>query len=300
MLFLHKGCEVDESDGEWDEHIAWRYGSQVHEGVARIQPEFDTGIDVAGMLTQTFELNDRLYAEGAEEVARAEDRGPAENAAEEHDRPPSPMDLAGRSDPLFRGGDEGGAVAEPTERESSPVLREAFQYAPPSPEVRVNSTPSPPRSPSPTSQCNADDSSDEDEVDWGDLPSEADALIRDLEDAAATPLFAGSEHSSMGATYVLVSGARLRGCTDTYIDYLFRSLSSTILPQPNTLPRIGLEAAQYLKRLGHTYKSYNVCPNSCCLFRGNLADAAVLRARSERGTPWSRTRSADTSPSFLA
>ena len=89
------------------------------------------------------------------------------------------------------------------------------------------------------------------------------------------PLFAGSEHSSMGAAYVIMSGAKLGGCTNTYIDYLFWSLSSTILPQPNTLPETGHEASKYLKHLGHSYKSYDAWPNMCTLFCGNLQDACV-------------------------
>ena len=121
----------------------------------------------------------------------------------------------------------------------------------------------------------ADLSGDDEAMDWGESDDEPDAAVTALEEAAATSLFAGSNHSSMGTTYVLLSGGKLHGCSDTYMDELFRTLSTTILPQPNSLPKTYREASEYLRRLGHSYKSYDVCPNSCKLFRGPWKNARV-------------------------
>lgn len=118
-------------------------------------------------------------------------------------------------------------------------------------------------------------SDDEDAMDWGESEDESDAAVTAMEEAAATPLFASSNHSSMGTTYVLLSGGKLHGCSDTYMDELFRTLSSMILPQPNSLPKSYREASEYLRRLGHTYKTYDVCPNNCKLYRGALKHARV-------------------------
>ena len=108
-------------------------------------------------------------------------------------------------------------------------------------------------------------SGDEGEAEWGDSDEETNASTTAMEEAASTPLFAGSAHSRLGATYVFLSGGKLHNCSDTYMDELFRALSSTILPQPNTLPCTYREALDYLRRLGHSYKSYDACPNNCVL-----------------------------------
>ena len=133
--------------------------------------------------------------------------------------------------------------------------------------------------------------SDNDEaMDWGDTDDESDAAVTALEEAAATPLFAGSNHSSMGTTYVLLSGGKLHGCSDAYMDELFHTLSTMILPQPNSLPKTYQEGAEYLRRLGHTYKSYDVCSNNCKLFRGPLKNARVCpQCRAPRKRPVGRS-----------
>ena len=112
-------------------------------------------------------------------------------------------------------------------------------------------------------------------MDWEDPAEEVDVAMAALEEAVTTPLFEGSNHSSKGTTYVLLSGGKLNGCSDTYLDELFRTLSTAIRPQPNSLPKSYREASEYLKRLGHSYVSYDVCPNNCRLFRGDLKLARV-------------------------
>ena len=140
----------------------------------------------------------------------------------------------------------------------------------------------------PVSQESTSDleSSDDEDVSWGDNDYGEDDAIQALEEAAATPLFAGSEHSSMGATYILLSAGKLHKCMDTYLDELFRALSMTILPTPNSLPASYREASEYLKRLGHSYKSFDVCPKNCVLFRGATAtDVMCPNCRSPRRKP---------------
>ena len=120
-----------------------------------------------------------------------------------------------------------------------------------------------------------DSSGEEDGVDWEDPVEEANVVVAALEEATTTPLFEGSNHSSMGTTYNLLGRGKLNGCSDTYMDELSRTLSTSIFPQPNSLPKSYIEASEYLKRLGHSYVSYDVCPNNCRLFRGDLKLARV-------------------------
>lgn len=110
-------------------------------------------------------------------------------------------------------------------------------------------------------------------VGLGDSESETEASISALEEAATTPLFEGSVLSSMGTTYLLLNSAKLHGCSDVYMDELFRTMSKAILPQPNSLPSSYREASEYMKRLGHSYSSYDVCPNSCRVYRGAMANS---------------------------
>ena len=125
-----------------------------------------------------------------------------------------------------------------------------------------------------TGQSYDGSSSNDEELDWGDSDDDkTESYIRALEEAAATPLFEGSELSSMGTTYLLLNSGKLHGCTDIYMDELFRTLCKSVLPKPNSLPSSYREASAYVKRLGHSYKSYDICPNNCRLFRGTLANA---------------------------
>ena len=99
--------------------------------------------------------------------------------------------------------------------------------------------------------------------------------MRALEEGTTTPVFYGSRYSSKSATYTLFSEGELNGVSNTCLDELFRVLSSAILPQPNSLLKSYREALEYLSRLGHSYKSYDACPNNFCLFKGDIKDAVV-------------------------
>ena len=126
-----------------------------------------------------------------------------------------------------------------------------------------------------TYESDSEGSTDEDEMEWGESDDETDISIAALEEAALTPLFTGSLYSCMATTYLLLNGGKVHKCTNVYMDELFRLLSTTLFPQPNSLPTSYREAAEYLKRLGHSYKSYDACANGCRLFRGDLKRATV-------------------------
>lgn len=249
-----QGVEPDDSDSEWDDHINWYYGAQAVERARPARPGgMDPGMDLQEMLIQTLDRADRIHAEtlnnAAPEVPVSPPRSPPTNS----DSAP----VEGR--PRASQSPDRGPHVEP---DGVPASQDHDVNVPMEAEYHVDAN-SPDRPPLPDSDP---DSSDEEDVTWGESDDEADDGLQALEEAAATPLFAESEHSSMGATYLLMSSARLHKCTDTYLDELFRTLSMTILPTPNSLPKSYSEASKYLKRLGHSYQSIDACPNSCVLF----------------------------------
>ena len=130
----------------------------------------------------------------------------------------------------------------------------------------------------PATEGESSDSSQSDieDLQWGDCEDEFDEAIASLEEAAATPLFEGADVSSMAATYIMLNSAKLHGCTDVYIDEMFRNFSQSLLPKPNSLPTSYREAADYVKKLGHFYKSFDVCVNNCRMFRQELKDATGM------------------------
>ena len=75
------------------------------------------------------------------------------------------------------------------------------------------------------------------EMEWEEADNKHDAALQDLEEAAATPLYAGSELSSMGATYMILNQAKLHGWLNVSVDEHLRLLSTVWLPKPNSLPR---------------------------------------------------------------
>ena len=79
--------------------------------------------------------------------------------------------------------------------------------------------------------------------------------------------------SSMGATYLILNSGKLHGSSDVLIDELFRIFSKSILPEVNSLPGSYREAIEYVKRLGHSYQSYDICPNNCRVYRDELRNA---------------------------
>lgn len=269
LLSLLQGFDADESDDEWEDHITWYYGAQARARPNALrQRNLDPGVDMNQMVAEAIALTDRVREQAAEEGGHEGNRPPerenaagqwgyggAQDAMRRHGMSPSPLrqECPGPEEP------EAGENWPHTVGEDVDAAGE-FQQ----------------RGQTDQSEDGSDDTSgDEGAEDWGDSDDDTDAAVTALEEAATTPLFAGSDYSSMGTTYVLLSGGKLHGCSDTYLDELFRVLSTTILPKPNSLPRTYREASDYLRRLGHSYKSYDVCPNNCRLFRGELKDARV-------------------------
>ena len=109
-------------------------------------------------------------------------------------------------------------------------------------------------------------------MEWEEADNEHDAALQDLEEAATTPLYARSELSSMDAMYMILNQAKLHGWLNVSVDEHLRLVSTLWLLKPNSLPRSYREAIKYLKRLGHSYNSYDACPNHCFLFKDNLKD----------------------------
>ena len=263
---------MDDSDDEWEEHITWYYGAQARACPNALRRrDLDPGMDMNEMVVRSLDIVDRIREEAAND--REQPASPQSPPAV-WNGPPSPeirpgadalhdMAVDRELDGNQRGEDS--ARASPLRGDSPARSTSPFQDRGEETDPREGNYTSEP-----------DELSDDDEaMDWGESEDESDAAVTALEEAAATPLFAGSNHSSMGTMYVLLSGGKLNGCSDTYMDELFRTLSSMILPQPNSLPKSYREASEYLRRLGHTYKTYDVCPNNCKLFRGPLKNARV-------------------------
>ena len=255
-MCLPQGYDADDSDDDWDAHIQWYYGAQAYERRRQLEPgQFDPGVDMTGIVVDTFELGDRIRVDAEAERNRG---GGSVPASPDHGDVPPPMSPAN-------------GVDQPPTRDPSPVLQ------PPAPEDdlgaqagnREAGQPPPPDMPAEES----DGSSSDEDIDWGESDDETDISIAALEEAALTPLFAGSEYSCMASTYLILNGGKVHGNSNVYMDELFRLLSTSLLPQPNSLPSSYREASEYLRKLGHSYKSYDVCANNCRLFRGELRRA---------------------------
>ena len=275
---MFQGFEPDDSDEEWEGHISWYYGAQGHDRDNEFRRRnLNPGMDMNQMVVESYELADRMREEAAAERERLMRPPPhaateaSHSGAESLEEYPvcsansSPTSsrgtmtnaFLGRSP--FNGGVDFAVGVEHTLRPVGNTL-----------ETVVNAC----DSSSDLDDGGDDNSDEEDGVDWEDPAEEADVVVAALE-ATTTPLFEGSNHFSMGTTYVLLVGGMLNGCSDTYMDELFRTLSTAILPQPNSLPKSYREASEYLRLLGHSYVSYDVCPNNYRLFRGDLKLARV-------------------------
>ena len=275
---------MDESDDEWEGHITWYYGAQARACPNALRRrDLDPGMDMNEMVVRSLDIVDRIREEAANDNAqparpqRPPATGNGQPSQEIHGLAAVAQDME-----VDREGDgsqprEDIANAAPLHGDSPPRTGSPFQdvddqHGQYDAEFRREEAgPVQGNYTSEGEELSDDDSA----MDWGESEDESDAAVTALEEAAATPLFAGSNHSSMGTTYVLLSGGKLNGCSDTYMDELFRTLSSMILPQPNSLPKSYREASEYLRQLGHTYKTYDVCPNNCKLFRGALKNARV-------------------------
>ena len=64
------------------------------------------------------------------------------------------------------------------------------------------------------------------EMEWEEVDNEHDAALQDLEEAATTPLYDGSELSSMGATYMILNQAKLHGWSNVSVDEHLRLLKT--------------------------------------------------------------------------
>ena len=268
-----QGFEADESDDEWEGHIAWYYGAQAQERDIELRRRtLDEGMDMNRMVVDSHELVDRVRGEAAED----RDRVNRPLAFQERDEGPpvSPVCSASLSATGSSSRSSGESASQPMSFADADTTMEANDERNQGHTSPVNNQGGA-DNPEVAESSDEGSSSEDSGFDWGDPAEEADAAVTALEEAALTPLFEGSNHSSMGTTYILLSGAKLHGCTDIYIDELFRIFSTSILPQPNSLPKTYREASEYLRRLGHSYISYDVCPNLCCLFRGELELARV-------------------------
>ena len=287
---------MDESDDEWEGHITWFYGAQAHACPNLLRRrDMDPGMEMNEMVIRSHDIVDRVREEVANDH---EARRLRAQTAPFTDAPQSPdsdfgmtgvvhMDVGDEQQPPERQPEMRGRqpsephddISESSSSRSVPLSRPttAEEFADPPNAEREHEGPPAAGEEEPRGyESGSEDISGDDEaMDWGESDDESDAAVTALEEAAATPLFAGSDHSSMGTTYVLLSGGKLHNCSNTYMDELFRTLSSTILPQPNSLPKTYREASDYLRRLGHTYKTYDVCQNNCKLFRGVLKTARV-------------------------
>ena len=270
-----QGYEVDESDVEWDDHIRWYHGERGNEGIRRHQnTTLDEGINLVDMVTEAYGLGDRVRREAA--VQRGDNIGDAgsdgasrDNRAHIHrDGTPHVPSGSLHSSPSSQHNTDFGASNVPYSPDNrAHAVEDDTASQPPQAPEHVEFASNVP------SEESSDMSGDESDLEWGDSESDTEAAVSALEEAAATPLYEGSDLSSMGTTYLLLNSGKLHGATDVHMDELFRLLSTSILPIPNSLPSSYREAAEYVKRLGHSYTSYDVCPRDCCLYRKELENA---------------------------
>ena len=268
---FRQGYEADASDDEWDAHVTWYYGAQstVDRGVGNGEEPLDRGMDVQRMLIESLDLADCIHRDANQARQDAEDRtnNPRTPTADPVHEQNCDGPLGNDEPPLHFDGSPAAADRGRGENPTSPVFPDAVLMEVDEADVGRGDVP-----PGREGGEYADFVEDDD-LNWGENENDDDAAVAALEEAAATPLYRGSEHSSMGATYLLLSSGKLHNCSNTYLDELFRTLSMTILPQPNSLPRSYQEASEYLKRLGHSFKTIDVCPNNCVLYRKDLQEA---------------------------
>ena len=260
----------------------------------------DLGIDMVDMITVTYTLGDRIRSVAALEREATEGE---QNQTTQDQEPEagvlSPRNSSDQHNPLTNSDEESNRsssdnnIANSTETNST--------YSPIGGRVQLGRKEDPPLeypnvdADGRSEENNANEqeeeqihgyhnsSSNDEELDWGDSDDETESSIRALEEAAATPLFEGSELSSMGTTYLLLNFGKLHACTDVYMDELFRTLSTSVLPKSNSLPSSYRAASQYVKRLEHSYKSCNICPNNCRVYRNTLANVdSCLKCRAPR------------------
>ncbi|KAG0573753.1 hypothetical protein KC19_VG206700 [Ceratodon purpureus] len=242
-----EGYEGDSSNDEWDDHMSWYYGAQVAlGGVGNVPAELDLGMDVQRMLIESLDMADRIYREATKaretvNVGTTNMHSPSEECPDQHSPLQNPLEQPVPDEPPVTGSEDGrGDENMRSANEENPVCPDAQPMEVENAGVGLGDIPGT------EGGVFADFVLDKD-LSWGENENDDDAAVSALEEAAATPLYHGSEHSSMGATYLLLSLGKLHNCSSTYLDELLRTLSMTVLPQPNSLPRSYQEASEYLK-----------------------------------------------------
>lgn len=95
-----------------------------------------------------------------------------------------------------------------------------------------------------------------------------------IEDAARVPLYEGAKVSRLSATLLILNLQSMAGGTNVHTDGIFKLLSGTLLPSPNTCPTSRLEAKSLMTSIGLEYKVIHACPKGCVLFRKDLEEAS--------------------------
>ncbi|TYK31581.1 uncharacterized protein E5676_scaffold172G00760 [Cucumis melo var. makuwa] len=102
-------------------------------------------------------------------------------------------------------------------------------------------------------------------------PSGFEKLLNDVE----KPLYEGCTKFTKLSTLVKLYNLKVRhGWSNTSFSELLKALKDILL-SPNDLPRSMYEAKKMLGALGMEYKKIHACPNSCCLYQKEYANAIV-------------------------
>ncbi|KAL0551889.1 hypothetical protein IC582_010979 [Cucumis melo] len=102
-------------------------------------------------------------------------------------------------------------------------------------------------------------------------PSGFEKLLNDAE----KPLYEGCKKFTKLSTLVKLYNLKVRhGWSNISFSELLKALKD-ILPSPNDLPTSMYEAKKMLGALGMEYEKIHACPNDCCLYRKEYANAIV-------------------------
>jgi hypothetical protein len=96
--------------------------------------------------------------------------------------------------------------------------------------------------------------------------------VEHLYEEATIPVLANSSVSVISATIVLMNMAVIHGCSNAYMDELFRYLSLSLLHGDNKLPSGHYKARNMIRKLGLAYDIIHACPSGCILYRNEYAN----------------------------
>jgi hypothetical protein len=96
--------------------------------------------------------------------------------------------------------------------------------------------------------------------------------VEHLYEQAVTPIFGNSSMNVISITIVLMNVAVIHGCSNAYMDELFRYLSRSLLPGDNKLPSGHYTARNMIRKLGLSYEIIHACPFGCILYQNKNAD----------------------------